>query len=417
MSSEQTICPNCGATLDHGAAFCSSCGRRASEPAKPLQNSSQACPFELSAALPGAMQVGRRSIVVVKFRALADIYESVEFVLRNGDEELVRRSCCSGRPFTFEHQVSLDVKPNCCGAARIALDIVCRVGDDGETEIHTAVLQLSVDAQRSGSFSPVFNINQTQTSDRAGDTKGGNINVNLGGLNLNPQEDISRYETPTRFERIAVTLRKSPARLTLKGVAGVVQLISDDMVTFGRSRDNIIPLRIFGSDGSIDMAANEHNISRYHFRLKRTERDCLVSDGGAPSGSGADDRVSPSAYGTRIDGEKLSPAGSACIDSDRCVNLSIGREGVELNMKLWFARDDWGRPSGVVLDREDGANQRVYVVWRDIPLASGERILWNGSHWAVSYDSGEARQIAIGSPISIGGEEFEVLPFHQTYVK
>ena len=433
MERNQT-CSNCGAALPPGAAFCESCGKRVpeatvSEPCAPQSVAScpQPCeaeplagfdtrPFELFAALPEAMQVERRSLVIVRFRAHADIYESVEFVLRNGSEELVRRPCCHGRPLTVEHQVSLEVRPKACGAARIALDVVCRVGADGETEVHTAILQVAVDGRRTESFSPVFNINQTQTSDRAGDTRGGNINVNLGGLSLHAPEDVSRYETSSNFAPFPVALRKSPPRLTLRGPSGVVQLLSDDVVTFGRNRDNLIPLRVFGADGTIDHDANQNNISRFHFRLAREARDCVVMDGGRSSDQGACGEIVASAYGTRLNGTRLAPAGSARLESGRENLLGVGREDVELRMRLSFSRDSWGRPSGVVVDREDGARLRVCVVWREIRLSESDKILWNGCHWAIASGSSEPRQIAVGTVVSVGGNSFDVLPFHQTHV-
>ena len=212
MGSEQPRCPNCFTEIDPGATFCPGCGMRfetevssphveaaRAEPEVALKTSelesesaAPGGPFSLSAAIPVAMQVGRRSHVVVRFRTSEDIYESVEFVLRNGDAELCRRPCCAGRPMSVEHEVFLDVTPRNCGVARVELDIVCRIGPDGDEEVHTAALHIAVDDRAPSAFSPVFNISQTQTSDRAGDTKGGDINVNLGGLKITAEDSSSR---------------------------------------------------------------------------------------------------------------------------------------------------------------------------------------------------------------------------------
>jgi len=424
MEAERTKCPHCGATLEREAAFCEACGTRVDracgpssavpsspcgsgrQPAAPQDAPADAAPFEVFAALPEAMQVGRRSLVHLRFRAFADIYESVEFVLRNGDDELARRFCCSGRPFAFLHEASLDVTPRRCGAARVALDVVCRVGAECDEEIHTVSLDVAVDDKRQASFSPVFNISQNQTSDRAGDTKGGDVNVNLGGLRLSVDEDASRYETPARFVPLRASLRKSPVRLTLSGAQGVVQLVSDEVVSFGRNRDNVIPLRFFREDGTVDEESS-NGISRFQFKVERSDRDCLVTDGGGGRAS---------THGTRIDGKDVPSAGSCRIVSGRDVALGVGIRESELKMRLRFVRDGWGRSSGVVVDREDGANVRVCAVWREVPVSDSERVLWNGSRWALASGSVEPRPIAVGASVSIGGKTFEVLPFHKTHI-
>lgn len=409
-------CPNCGAPLPPGAMFCESCGRRveaASAAPSTSGDGGPELPFEMSAALPKAMRAGRRSLVRVRFRAKSDMYESVEFALRNGDEELSRRPCCPGRPLAAEHEAVLDVVPKACGTARIALDVECRLCGSDDVEMHTASLEVAIDDKSSASFSPVFNISQNQTSDRAGDTRGGSVNVNFDGLHIARDEDPSRYETPTAFVPLRPSLRKSPPRLTLRGRAGVVQLLSDDVVSFGRNRDNVIPLRVFGQDGALDAAANENNISRFHFRVMRRGECCVVADGGGPSGA---DKVRPSAYGTRVDGSQVAPAGSVRIEAGRDVVLGIGREDAELKMRLRFETDEWGRPAGVLIDRCDGARARVLVVWRDVAVSDGESVLWNGSSWCLAKGASSVYPMSVGTSVSIGGETFAVLPFRQTHL-
>ncbi len=355
------------------------------------------------------MQVDRRSNVIVRFRAVDDIYESVEFVLRCGADAISRAECCEGRPLAAEHRATLAVTPKTCGDARLSLDVVCRVGLSGATETHTAPLQMLVDARAASAFNPVFNISQNQTSDRAGDTNGGDINVNLGGLQIVQHEDPSRYETSlSGFVPLAVNLKASPSRLTLKAADEVLQLVSDELVSFGRNRENLIPLRICGADGLVDQEANKNNISRFHFRIERAASDCLVRDG---------DGNSASAYGTRVDGAPLPPRGCIRIASGRDVEISAGREGVALGMRVKFHRDQWGRAAGFVLDRQDGARQRVCAVWRDLPLGGDERVAWNGSRWMLASGDGAVVPLVIGNSVSIGGKSFVVLPFRQTHVR
>lgn len=435
MGSEQSKCPKCWTPVSPGASFCTGCGMRlapAAAPDAPPDGSAPegartesagtpvlTCrgPFSLTAALPEAMQVGRRSLVVVRFRTEADIYESVTFVLRNGDAELCRRPCCAGRPMSVEHEVFLDVTPRNCGVARVELDVICRIGSDGDEEVHTAALHLAVDDRAPSSFSPVINISQTQTSDRAGDTKGGDINVNLGGLSLAQENSSARYETDaSRFVPLAAHLRISPPRLTLSGAGGIMQLVSDSTVSFGRSRDNTIALRICGPDGSVLREATKTSISRYHFRIERNARGCAVLDGGLAPGSTSPSVPAPSSYGTRLDGSAVPPAGSANLETGRIVALAAGRTDAELTLRLMFWRDGWGRPEGVLASRCDGARQKICIVWREIPVSATERLLWSGSCWMLAADGAAPQELAVGTTASVGGTAYSVLPFRQTHL-
>ena len=440
-------CPSCSAPLEDDAQFCASCGRRVEPPAsveppcaprvespcaprveppcvpcaEPLgaqevRMPSGSSPFELSAALPMALQVGRRSLVYVRFRAATDLYESVEFVLRNGNEELCRRPCGFGRPGTQERKVALEVLPKCSGTACVELDVVCRV-DAEAAEVHTAELQLVVEEKSATAFSPVFNISQQQTSDRAGRTEGGDVNVNLGGLQLRQEEDPSRYETnPSAFAALGARLQKSPARLTLNAGDEVVQLVSDRVVTFGRNRDNTVALRVCGADGRVDRLANESNISRFHFRIECEGRECRLRDGYVVEDTvrGGVERQG-SAYGTRIGGESLAQAGCVCLLPGRDLTLAIGREEVELRMRLRLFCDAWQIPQGFLLDRQDGARQRICGVWREIPLDGERGVAWNGSAWSLTSPSG-CVPLAVGTTVTIGGKKFAVLPYYQTHV-
>ena len=454
MGTTPTKCAFCSAPLPPGALFCDSCGRQVEDAsvgtsptiaARPVSRpatrpfaqvssvpaeapsddflsqevrvSSTEAPFELSAALPTALQVGRRSLVYVRFRSMTDIYESVEFVLRNGGEELCRRPCCFGRPQIKEHQVTLEVHPRFAGTASVSLDVICHIGvDERVVEVHTAGLQLRVEERSATVFNPVFNINQTQTSDRAGDTEGGDINVNLGGLQLQRNEDPARYETnPGAFAPLEARLQRSPARLTLVSEDDVVQLISDRVITFGRNRNNTVVLRVCGADGRVDRPANENNISRFHFRVEAEGRDCRLRDGDTIDDPERGHKKGPSSYGTRLDGESVPGAGCVSIMSGRDIALSIGRKDVELRMQFHLYCDAWRVPQGFVIDRKDGAKQRICAVWREVPLNGREKIEWNGSSWSFVGTTG-CVPLAIGMSVSMDGKSFAVLPFYQTHV-
>lgn len=456
MATGGRTCGFCSAALPPGARFCEACGRSvevASDEAEPTiaarpvtrpaaptpafrrvpapeslpteetfpngatwrRESSVRRPFELSAALPKALKVGQRSLVYVRFRAMTDLYESVEFVLRNGEEELCRRSCCCGRPGTSEHEVALEVKPKCAGTANVELDIVCRFGTD-ELEVQTSGLRLVVREKADSLFRPVINISQTQTSGGAGDTDGGDINVNFGGLRLQQDDDPSLYETDSSaFAPLVPSLQKSPGRLTLFAEGGVLQLISDRVITFGRNRENTVVLRVCGADGKVDQAANEHNLSRYHFQVECEGRECRLRDGRIEEDPLRGCVKTPSAYGTRLNGESLPQAGCVSLMSGRDIPLHVGREDVELCMRIRLFCDAMRIPQGFLLDREDGARQRICAVWREVPLDRENKLVWNGSAWSLMRAS-DCIPISVGSEISIGGMAFAVLPFYQTHV-
>ena len=403
------VCPFCSAPLDDDAQFCASCGRKVeSAPDK-------TSPFKLSVALPTALQVGRRSLVYVRFRALTDLYESVEFILRNGDEELCRRPCGSGRPGTQEHEVTLEVTPKFAGAARVELDVVCLFGM-GEPEVHAVMLKLAVEEKTSSVFSPVIGPLGNFTADRAGTINVGGINVNISGVQPSQNEDPARYETnPGDFTPLEVRLRRSPARLTLVSEDDVVQLVSDRVITFGRNRDNTVVLRVCGADGRVDRVANASNISRFHFRIEAEGRDCRLRDGDTIDDPERGHKKGPSTYGTRLDDEALPGAGCVSLMSGRDIALCIGRKDVELRMRFHLYCDAWRVPQGFVIDRKDGAKQRICAVWREVPFNGREKIEWNGSSWSFVGTTG-CVPLAIGMSVSIGGKSFAVLPFYQTHV-
>lgn len=452
MGTTATKCAFCSAPLPPGALFCDSCGRRVEDAtvgtsptiaARPVSRpatrpfaqvspapaeapaddflsqevrvSSTGVPFELSAALPTALKVGRRSLVYVRFRALTDLYESVEFILRNGNEELCRRPCGSGRPGTQEREVTLEVMPKFAGTARVELDVVCRFGM-GEPEVHAVMLQLAVEDKTSSVFSPVIGPLGNFTADRAGTINVGGINVNISGIQPQQNEDPSRYETnPCAFAPLEARLQKSPARLTLVSEDDVVQLISDRVITFGRNRDNTVVLRVCGADGRVDRAANENNISRFHFRIEAEGRDCRLRDGDTIDDPERGHKKGPSSYGTRLDGEELPGAGCVSLMSGRDIALCIGRKDVELRMQFHLYCDAWRVPQGFVVNRKDGAKQRICAVWREVPFNGREKIEWNGSSWFFVGTMG-CVPLAIGMSVSMDGKSFAVLPFYQTHV-
>ena len=201
---------------------------------------------------------------------------------------------------------------------------------------------------------------------------------------------------------------RSPERLTLVCGDEVVQLLSDERVTFGRSRDTTIPIRICGADGRVDRGLNEYNISRHHFAIERSGvGDCVVRDGGDKA---------PSAYGTRVADVPMAPQGTVLLDAGREVSLEVGRAEVALRMRVTFYRDSQGRAAGFVLDRLDGARQKVCAAWGEVPIADDASVLWNGRCWMLICGGSRETPIPLGGRISIGGRSFDVQPFHQTHL-
>jgi len=435
MDTGSIKCPACSAPLKPGAKFCAACGKPLSAapksetptPAAPKfetpkqetpkqqtpTSGGSGCPFELSAALPKAMQVSRRSQVFVYFRTTTDIYEKVELVLRNGTEELARKDCCHGRPLAGrQYDIALDVVPKHHGTAQVELDVYCCFGsEEGDREQYTAPLNLQVRQQQnsSASFNPVFNVHDIK-ADKSGDASAGNFLFNLGDFNKREDVDESQYTTdPSERRPLAPALRNSPTRLTLAGGEEVLQLLSDHEVTFGRNSSTTIPLRVCGADGRVNDVAS--NLSRVHFRIANDNRACRLSDGGY-----CDGELKPSTNGTRLEGEQLPPNGSARLVPGRTLRLSAGSVERELRMKLKVFADSWERPCGFVLDRLDGARQRTCAVWREVQLDDRDRVFWNGCSWSLMSDDGLSRSLSVGTKVQINGREYAVLPFRKTHL-
>ena len=200
---------------------------------------------------------------------------------------------------------------------------------------------------------------------------------------------------------------QAPARLTLTCGDEVLQLVSDSRVTFGRNRDNLIPLRVCGADGHVDAVANDGNLSRFHFSIERAGCDCVLRDGAGNV---------PSTYGTRVDGVQLRPLGAKKLAIGRTVEIEVGRSDVALKMRAVFHRDSLGQAAGFVLDRLDGARQRICAVWSEVPLEDGTSISWDGHSWTLLTRLSEPVPLCVGAKVAIGGRSFDVQPFYQTHL-
>ena len=72
--------------------------------------------------------------------------------------------------------------------------------------------------------------------------------------------------------------------------------------------------------------------------------------------------------------------------------------------------------AGFVLDRLDGARQKVCAAWGEVPIADDASVLWNGRSWMLICGGSRETPIPLGGRISIGGRSFDVQPFHQTHL-
>ena len=124
----------------------------------------------------------------------------------------------------------------------------------------------------------------------------------------------------------------------------------------------------------------------------------------------------PSTYGTRVDGVLLRPLGVKKLATGRTVEIEAGRSGVALKMRAVFHRDSLGQAAGFVLDRLDGARQRVCAVWSEVPLEDGASISWDGHRWTFRTRFSGQVPFCVGSKATIGGRSFDVQPFHQTHL-
>lgn len=218
---------------------------------------------------------------------------------------------------------------------------------------------------------------------------------------------VGLYEVEREQSASPQPPQQAPAQLTLTCGDEVLQLVSDNCVTFGRNRDNLIPLRVCGADGHVDVVANDGNLSRFHFSIERAGCDCVLKDGAGNV---------PSTYGTRVDGVQLRPLGVRRLAVGRTVEIEAGRSGVALKMHAVCYRDSLGQAAGFVLDRLDGARQRVCAVWSEVPFEDGASISWDGHCWTLRTRFSGQVPLCVGSKVSIGGRSFDVQPFHQTHL-
>ncbi|MBP5511669.1 MAG: hypothetical protein J6Z49_12190 [Kiritimatiellae bacterium] len=425
--SEGRKCPDCSASLAPDAKFCPLCGKKVAAGGAVHQERDAAAggaaeapsfaPFELAVAFPEAMQVARRSNVTFRFRAHADLYESVTFVLRCGQKEIARQKCCEGRPSTSEHETVVPITPEVCGDAYLELELSCRLDGHGgtDTEVHTASFSVPVDAKRE---TPSFQLGgialgPSITAGHATDAKIdlGGVHFNVSGQESGPKDEATRYTARGVFKPLATQLKRSPGRLTLACGDEVLQLLSDETVTFGRSRKTTVPLLICGPNGRVDPALNMCNqegyLSRFQFTLKREETEFFILDG-----KDGENRSN----GVRVNGRELPPHGKERLAAGRGTDLDVGLEGHGIRLRVTPHCDPLGNAAGFVLERFDGARQRVYAVWRSLPIGEGERVMWDGCSWHLARDGAADIPLSIGCPVSIGGKTFAVQLFHKTHL-
>ena len=438
-------CPKCKAPLEPGARFCTSCGTKVvadgaspTEVPKPVTPATVTVPKEDTAqAVSGAMLcMDRLSVLfegcpsIVRFRVDRDRFCADAQNLRFTFESQLNGCKCSPRLFgrrggLQEFSVTFPEQK----AGSYVWYVTAEYESNGRTSAFGGEVHLVVERQSEArrvanqlSLNITTNYNENYGTEIHTDVDARRVIEALDKIVKSPDDpfkamrrlidgrerswakvdlyEVERVQPPPQPQQ-------APARLTLTCGNEVLQLVSDSRVTFGRNRDNLIPLRVCGADGHVDAVANDGNLSRFHFSIERAGCDCVLKDGAGNV---------PSTYGTRMDGVQLPPLGIKGLAAGQTVEIEAGRSGVALKMRAVFLRDSLGQAAGFVLDRLDGARQRVCAVWSEVPLEDGASISWDGHYWTLRTRLSDQVLLCIGAKVVIGGRSFDVQPFHQTHL-
>lgn len=202
-------------------------------------------------------------------------------------------------------------------------------------------------------------------------------------------------------------LPPSPPQLTLRDGEAVVQLTSLETLTFGKTRErNDYTLRVYADSGEYDRRRSQ-TISRTHFRISRDGEGCRIED-------------MNSSYGTTLDGVAVA-AGAARLTpgATHAVRLSERTvPGGAITLKVRVYAEPGRAPSGMSIDRIDGARQRIVAVWDEagVPAeARGWSFRLRDGRFEVRCPDGEVTGVVPGELLRVGSRTYAVGAFNQPF--
>ncbi len=431
---DHAICGKCGARNAADANFCMSCGARmvsappsgapSAAPPPPAAAAfapaavgegrpcpppgDSAVPFVFAVCSPDAFCKGQAGVFVLRFRALADVFESVSFALVHG-RDAVRNAAIDGRPGIWEHEVIMDVQPETPGQTGFVFEVRCRRDGyaDDEWEVYaSAPVIVTVDvapvAQNLNIDLGGLNVIAGQ-SDRAADSKAVNNQVFNISSSAVFDPNSPRYRKGVRAGDCRMHLKSAPRRLTLHSSSSsrTLLLLSKNEISFGRKNEATdVSIRCFGDGGECDIPLSKM-VSRRHFAISYDGMECRISDLG-------------STKGTVFDGRTVAPGMPKRIKPDVRHSLTVA---IMPDFSMDAYCDRLGITTGLSIDRTDGARQRVFAVWRmGVPAGNGGgEFGWNGKYFVFSRAGGGCNPLLPGMSVEIDGETYDVQVYNQPY--
>lgn len=279
--------------------------------------------------------------------------------------------------------------------------------------------------------------------DRAGDARfaGSSADIASAIRDAKPGEKVTKILErcaegvgERRYPLHAVSL---PSRLTLVDPEGfAVHVFSDRELSFGRSRDNDVVLRVFGSDGLADKNLSGA-LSRFHFRIRYNDLDCQLIDGGPVRDSATraaeNTRSFKPSSGTAVSGHALVPCGFRSLGSGETytIDLAPGADGAILSLEARASkcpgrrREVCGRrcplaaTASLLLKRLDAVREAYLATWRcasleDVfPDLKGYYIVWDGDRFVVETPLRETLTLRAGVEIGPSDHPVSVIPYRQ----
>lgn len=395
MSSSLVQCPVCGAFGEPGA-FCEmGCGRlpKAAPAPSPAAEPRGLSP-RLVATLPAQFNEGATERVAFAYGLGADLFERLELAVKDGDQVL-GKALTDGRPGE-RGELHVNVPARSSGHLALTVELTGRLVGEDEAFLFRGDLQIAVKPRpASVNFSPTINLSGNYGNDFAG--------ARIGNLTL-PGENFSTADGASVNQTVELKPVRTPCRLLLTCPDESLQVFAAEQITLGRSRGNDVVLRAFDGSG-VAQDDISRRISGTHARLCVGASGIELRDGGSH----------PSTNGTFVDGMQL-PAGGRKAFRTGSAEIGFGPGTEALKLKLAVHNDAWGRPTGCMLARTDGARRRTGIVLRELVLDDGgTRLVWDGARFMLRAAGGQTALLP-GCAVEFEGRRWRVEPYRPTWI-
>ncbi len=387
------------------------------------QSDLEECPVVLEGCLPEFCIVGHAASLKFRVRASqGSIGEKTRLELRQDDKLLARSLEGTVRPGGT--MLAINFTPQAAGdiAVRLVLDLECSEGERDaevyETDPFDIVVREREDGRKAGNVT--LNVTNHVNVDRAGDARIEGLPSNFFDALKNANgsgADAMRPgygDRPQEFRPFTLHAHRLPSRYTLCGAEGLeLQILSSRAISFGRSRENDVALRVFNPQGRLDQDLSRA-ISRKHFVVSYDEGKCRIFDCG-------------SSCGTSLSGEDLRGSESLEVEHEYDITVAPRANGGVLALKARPGKCPEGHEnvcggagfrrtsvSSLLITRTDGAEKKeaYLAVWKcaslgDVmPGLEGYFIHWDGTRFIVETPDGG--KVPLRSNVEFGPRDCSV---------